>query len=88
MFSLYLFIYLFLFLGVDIEKPVLEFSPSGVSSGSPLLKEVFFFFFFLQFPKPASFYLKLCVVFFPGMGAVYDIAKSGVGVALMGVMRL
>ncbi|KAG5017006.1 hypothetical protein JHK85_023142 [Glycine max] len=32
--------YKFLQEGVDIEKPVLEFSPSGVSSGSPLLKEI------------------------------------------------
>ena len=39
------FIYLFIFIPRCFEKPVLEFSPSDVSSGSPLLKEVFFFFY-------------------------------------------
>ena len=74
------YIYLFIFIPRCFENPVLEFSPSDVSSGSPFYKEVFF----LQFPKPASFYLKLCVVFFSGMGAVYGITKSSVGVASMG----
>jgi len=69
-----------------VTKPLLSLASSEPPPLSffPVLSSLFFFFGIIVLIRDVI-YLNFCVV--SGMGAAYGTAKSGVGVASMGVMR-